>query len=186
MVLGMIKEEWRDAPSKEDRLEVSSLGGVRTKDYVAPSTRYHQPFQLRRGKVLSPYVGKSGYFIVSLKTGSVRRKLLLHRLVALAFVPGHFDGATVDHIDGNKLNNHAENLRWVTLAENSRLQNADGRGVPKGELHPGAKLTDREAEAVLALMGSGFTCTEIAQWFDVSPSLVAKMDKQQRRAPQSV
>ena len=42
----------------------------------------------------------------------------VHRLVALNFVPGYFDGAEVDHINSARDDNRKENLRWVTPSEN--------------------------------------------------------------------
>lgn len=42
----------------------------------------------------------------------------IHRLVAEYFVPGYFDGAVVNHIDGNNRNNSYDNLEWVTQNEN--------------------------------------------------------------------
>lgn len=42
----------------------------------------------------------------------------IHRLVAELFVDGYFDGAVVNHIDGNNRNNHYTNLEWVTQKEN--------------------------------------------------------------------
>jgi len=45
-------------------------------------------------------------------------KCYVHRLVAESFCEGYFEGALVDHIDGDRLNNHFTNLRWVTRSEN--------------------------------------------------------------------
>ena len=42
----------------------------------------------------------------------------IHRLVAEAFVDGYFEGAVVNHIDGNNRNNHYTNLEWVTQRSN--------------------------------------------------------------------
>ena len=42
----------------------------------------------------------------------------VHRLVAEAFVDGYFDGAVVNHIDGNNRNNHYTNLEWTTQKNN--------------------------------------------------------------------
>lgn len=42
----------------------------------------------------------------------------IHRLVAECFVDGYFEGAVVNHIDGNNRNNHASNLEWTTVQDN--------------------------------------------------------------------
>ena len=51
------------------------------------------------------------------------------------FVPGYFDGAVIDHIDSNPLNNHPNNLQWITQSENTlkRLdfENCESKEVRK-------------------------------------------------------
>jgi hypothetical protein len=73
----------------------------------------------------------------------------LHRLVAEAFVPNPESKPEVNHIDGNKLNNHASNLEWVTRTENMRhAVNANLHKLPSGEGARAAKLTQVDVDYI--------------------------------------
>lgn len=50
--------------------------------------------------------------------GGVCKLVNLHRLLALTFIPGYFEGATVNHRDKDKLNNSLDNLEWISMVEN--------------------------------------------------------------------
>jgi hypothetical protein len=63
---------------------------------------------------------KDGYLLVDLRGGTLK----VHRLVALAFVPGFFPGAEVNHKDGKRSNNIKRNLEWVT-GEGNRAHTRD-------------------------------------------------------------
>ena len=63
-----------------------------------------------------------GYIYVNLITNEGKKLRSMHRLVAQAFVPNPEDKELVDHIDGNRTNNNASNLRWVTAEENANNQ----------------------------------------------------------------
>lgn len=71
---------------------------------------------------------KSGYKIVDLWENNKAEKVPIHRLVAEAFIPNPENKPTVDHIDGNRLNNDIKNLRWATYSEqNSRFDSVGVR-----------------------------------------------------------
>lgn len=72
---------------------------------------------------LKTFFSKGGYVRVKLNYGNKSKKVMVHRLVALAFVnnPDPEHKIQVDHINRNRADNRAENLQWVTAKENSQL-----------------------------------------------------------------
>ena len=75
------------------------------------------------GVLKTPFVNKqSGYKTVDLWKENKSTKYTIHRLIAEAFIPNPQNKPTVDHIDGNRLNNDISNLRWASYGEqNSRF-----------------------------------------------------------------
>lgn len=67
--------------------------------------------------------GKPYYKEVCLFTNGKRTYILLHRLVALTYLPNPENKPQVNHIDGNKWNNNVSNLEWCTSYEN--MQHAE-------------------------------------------------------------
>lgn len=68
----------------------------------------------RLERLISQSMNTGGYPQVRLAKLGVFRTSAVHRLVAFAFVDGHFPGAVVNHIDGTRHNNMFWNLEWVT------------------------------------------------------------------------
>jgi len=71
---------------------------------------------------------------------------LLHRAVAETFIPNPKNKKTVNHIDGDKTNNHVSNLEWSTSSEN--MQHAFSTGL--NNHHDKRKLTFEQAEEIRA------------------------------------
>ena len=68
------------------------------------------------------YDTSSGYHRVSISNNSTLKRFLVHRLVAIHYIPNPHDYPQVDHIDRDKTNNDVSNLRWVTPLQNQRNQ----------------------------------------------------------------
>jgi hypothetical protein len=74
----------------------------------------------RNNIFLSHSVDKKGYHRVTLYNSGESKTNLVHRLVALAYLTNPDNLPEVNHIDGNKSNNHYRNLEWVTSSQNNQ------------------------------------------------------------------
>lgn len=167
-------EVWKDVEGYEGRLQVSSEGRVRTLPSLRAGVRNGKPGAWPKpGVVLRPWAGAHGYLQVAPKFGASRKKLLVHRLVAKAFVAGHFDGASVNHIDGNKQNNRPANLEWITLAQNTAHQWAIGLVDLRGEKQPGSKLKERQVKEIYRRRAE--KASVVAREFGVSRETIRKI-----------
>jgi hypothetical protein len=72
-----------------------------------------------------------GYEWTRLRQGGKQRSVFVHRLVAEAYVPNPDNKPQVNHKNGNKLDNRAENLEWVTASENKRHAHASNLITPR-------------------------------------------------------
>ncbi len=95
---------------------------------------FHHYISDKPQRVLKPYSdGHKGYLRVDLRTDDDKRKVgIVHRLVAIAFIPNPENKPQVNHIDANKINNHANNLEWVTNQENHNHKLKMGLNVSIG------------------------------------------------------
>jgi hypothetical protein len=73
-----------------------------------------------KSQYISPAISKIGYYYVCIKNKDRERKhMYVHRLVALAYIPNPDDKPDVNHKDGDKSNNHVNNLEWITKSDNT-------------------------------------------------------------------
>lgn len=117
---------------------------------------------------MTPVKDKDGYLKLSLRGKDKYVYVRIATLVAYTFIgspPCEMRDATVDHIDGNILNNYYQNLRWVERGENSSIR--QNRGI--GEENHEAKLKEWQVvEICELLMENELSLREIGNIYGVS------------------
>jgi len=127
-------------------------------------------YSLFKNMFLSPVLeDRIGYYRVYFKgDDEVRKTFLVHRLVALAFIPNPENKPEVNHIDGNKLNNDVSNLEWTTKHENMKhahlLKLRDNNGVG----NPRNLLTEKEVLDIYDKLLDGARVSDLATSYNVS------------------
>lgn len=164
------EEEWK--PIIGFCNEVSNLGRVRSITHVSGNRKTYQ------GKILKPIITKSGYVNVCLITGNDETRVTkrVHRLVAEAFCDNPEDKDEINHKDGNKENNRAENLEWVTRSENE--QHAYDNNlvkVLKGSEKPCAKLNEEDIRNIRKEYENGCLQIELAERYGVARQTISSI-----------
>lgn len=159
----MIKEIWKVHPDLDGKYEVSSTGRIRTIPW-----KMRLPGEVGRERKQS--TARSGYLVFCFRSSGKIITRLSHRLVADLFVPGHFEGAQVNHKDGNKKNNMASNLEWVTGSENVK-HSYDILGRTRSP----KKLTAEMVIEIRKRILSGESRSKVSKEFGVHPTGVHKI-----------
>lgn len=155
------KEEWRWVPGYEGLYMVSNMGNVVSVPRRVSGKRFTKSIG---GRSIKAQQQNSGYLFVCLYAGSKGKQSLVHRLVAEAFIPNPGEKSEVNHKNGDKHDNRAENLEWVTCSENKR------HAIEVLGKRPWrSKLTDEEVEAI---RGDTRPQSAIASEYGISQTVV--------------
>jgi hypothetical protein len=160
-----VKEEWEDVDEYEGLYQVSSLGRVKS----------FQRYPIV-GRILKPAHNRDGYLQVVLSRNRRHRTMLVHRLVAEAFLPRSPGQDEVNHKNGIKDDNRKSNLEWATHRQNCRHADEILGTMPHGEANGSATLTRRQVRQIRRLDANGkHSHRELAEVFGVDRSTVSKI-----------
>lgn len=158
---------WKPIPGAS-RYQISEAGEV------SGPGRHGTALALRPGPT------SRGYYKVTIKRddGSTWTASI-HRLVAMVFLPNPEGLGQVNHIDGNKLNNHASNLEWCSAAANTAHAKQSGLYL-KGEKASLSRLTEDQVSLIWKGLRAGASKSRLAAEFRVSRATIG--DIKQGRA----
>ena len=134
------------------------------------------------GRILNPKPTGRGYLQVCFYIDGKRKRPMVHTLVLETFGSPKPRGQECNHIDGNKTNNHIENLEWVSRRYNVKHAFDIGTHISvKGEKHGRAKLSERDVHAIRELLSKKTLFKkQIAKMFGVTWGAIRAIETRKR------
>lgn len=131
-------EKWRHAKGFSDRYYVSNMGRIFT---TSAHNKKNNPAIMKPALDFDKRKDATGY----LRTVIDGRSIRVHRVIAQTWIPNPENKPFVNHKNGNKTDNRAENLEWCTNSENQLHAYRTGLEKPmRGEKNPKSKMTDEQ------------------------------------------
>ena len=170
-------EEWKSLKGIVecgDYYEISNLGRLRSVDREVIAR--NGTVKRFKGMIRKTKKNNRDYIMASLSQNNKDKTLLIHRMVALAFLPNVDNMPEVNHIDGNKNNNRVDNLEWMTSKENQAHARNNGLSNQHGENSVNSKLTNKQAGEIRKLWNNGgISRNELSELFNVSVAVVGRI-----------
>lgn len=142
-------------------------------------SNYGRIWSIHKKDFKKPRKNKYGYFIVDLYNKNIGKTFIVHRLVAEHFIPNPENKSEVNHIDGNKQNNYAGNLEWVTPKENIQHAITNNLMNNKGENNKQSILTEKDVKEIIYLLKyTSLTQKEIAEKYNVASQTISQIKLQ--------
>ena len=154
-----MEEIWKECHLSENYL-ISNIGNV--------YSRY-------RNNNSSIHISNKGYYNVGMNINGIKKVYTVHRLMMFAFKPNeYFEGAVINHIDCNKLNNSLDNLEWCTIKENNIHAHTNGLvPTPKGIEKSSCKLTEEKVLEIRKLYNEGISQQNLSKLYNICQNNVS-------------
>lgn len=135
----------------------------------------------RNGKIKPNQDNGKGYKQLYVQINNKRKVFYIHRLVAEYFIPNPLNLKEVNHIDGDKSNNHIKNLEWISRIDNMKHASKNGL-IRMGENSGKNKLTEKQVLAIRRLykLNPNFNKLKVSIKLGVQYATIYKIIKNQK------
>ena len=160
-------EIWKDIPGYEGIYQVSNNGKVKS------MKRIRKGGGVLKEKMMTLYLDKDGYVKTSLYKNKKKNPMMVHRLVAFAFIDNPNMFPQINHKDENHSNNNVENLEWCDSKYNTNYGSRSKK--ISGEKHGLHKLTNEEIKYIRNVYipyHNEFSGAALARKFGVTQSAI--------------
>lgn len=173
-------EVWKDIPGYMGRYQVSNFGRIKSLSRWKIMPIWNKKYRTKE-KIRSPFRGT--YDKIFLYKGVVGKSFQIHKLVASLFIPNPRNKPCINHKDGDKHNNNADNLEWCTHSENTQhaydtnlMPDFINMGVENGR----SKLNTKEVliirESYRHMLGLKYhKLLDLADIFNVSRTTISRI-----------
>lgn len=111
-------EVWKDISGYEGHYQVSNCGRIKSLKYGKET-------------IMSEKLNSMGYVDIIFTKSNEQKSIRVHRIVAEAFLDNSQGYPVINHIDGDKKNNHIDNLEWCTYSHNNKQAYLQGQNKTK-------------------------------------------------------
>jgi hypothetical protein len=154
-----VEEIWKDAVGYEGFYQISSIGRLKS----IPRKR------VLKERFIKTFPDKNGYMKTVIHRGSVAKiNVILHRMVATAFIPNPDGLDQVNHKNGIKSDNRVENLEWCSGEYNQKHARDMG-------LHSCAKLNECDVLEIRKMLSMGKSHRYVSLLYNISTQQVSKI-----------
>jgi hypothetical protein len=173
-----IDEEWKPIAGLEAFYEVSDTGRVKRLKRLVWNNLSRKYIPLKEC-ILPGCKDDDGYLRINLRMRpGVWARVRIHRLIAEAFIENPGKKPVVNHKDGNKTNNHKDNLQWTTILENIRHAHGKEDLIGATEYNPkwqkkNKKIKEGDRLRIKEMINAGLTTKQVAAIFKISHPYVS-------------
>lgn len=169
-------EIWKDVEGWEGFYQVSNMGRIKSINRII--VRNDKKPLPRKEMILKPAKNRGGYRIIGLRKCGKNRTCTVHRLVALHFIPNPSNLPEVNHKWGDKDDNRACALEWMTSGQNSQHAYDTGLNVAaRGEKQGSSKLKEIDVIQIKNMLKISNDQIAISKKYGVTSSTISRIKR---------